>query len=398
MKIFNKLLLLSVCLFLFLSCSQESNEIENAPNELSEKFTEYSLFNPNFQTTFEILEKNLHQGLFTIDLGITESSDYIFHIENGFFEDLFTPDFKLEEIYAEGKTREVEMPLTYLFRGTINGDPNNKAYIVIHENYYVSEFTFNGESYAIEPVGYMDGELESDEYIFYNTADEIHSASDMCSVEEIKLESFDDSGATYKASCQKIEVTYLGDYSLSVRFGGNYSNELSWMSDRLAGSNSMYWGETGYPVNLVYKQGYYYTFQNSLPATFSNSSTFNSEWRTVKNYSWFNEGDVNYLWTGMNVSGVLGKAYTSTMCSNQNSASGYGEGKRHTVAKSNRLMAHEIGHIVGANHDNGSNNWMNQYSSKWNNSLGSGAWGQFNSRLYGNGNGHSCLYWGTCVN
>jgi len=297
-------------------------------------------------------------------------------------------DFNFYLIAEDGQIQEPDISTPHVLDGKIDNNEGD-AFMIVNEYNFRAEFNKNDEVFRLEPLSDHVKEASQNMYINYKV-DDVIVKNVTCGVADVKdnnlykteKETKDHSSLNSVANCYKVEITFMGDYALyNWRFGNNFNNTYNWMYWKVVNAGRMYYSNNGYPVNFILKSGYINTWNGYIANSSNDAYNFNLQWQNfvVNNSNWFQKGDANILFTGKDIHpNSLGYAFTHSICNN-NYGYNWGEGPFTTVEHNwNPLLedlvtAHEVGHILGANHSNGGGlmngygayeTWM--HSSTWN--------------------------------
>ena len=378
------------------SCQQEDNVIPNMNEttnpELDERFKNYEIVQIDNQEILNTIE-NQGDGEVNLDMrSATPSSalsDWSFKMKR---LQVQADDFKFHLIGEGGTHKEVQTPETYVMQGFL-GDNTGEVLMMINETNLHAEIVENGHTYRLEPLTDFILDAAPNEYIKYNIADIIDNEKRTCSFDESmydmqEVEESDQALEERAGNCLKVEVTFMGDFELyAYKFGYNSGNAYNWMYWRVINAGKMYYSYNGFPINFIIKGGYVNTWNGYISNSSNASSLLNGWLNFGNNNSWLQKGDANILFTGKSLhNNVAGVAYLRAICT------WYAYGVvEHTwnSQSADIITAHEIGHILGANHSNGG--FMNSYlnGQTW---MHSQTWNDLNNWVWG----HSwCLgQWG----
>lgn len=393
LKLLTAGLILSV---LFSSCLKEKVFLEEYEADLGDHFLRYETLNIDYDELLEQLESNGARAT-SLSLDIPSRPDWEFTMSKEDVSEMFPEDSKVILI-GEGETlTEMPLPKFNAFEGRLLTSSKPTFFTFSVGEFEAEINDENGETYSIQSLKSLDENAPANLYVLYNQKDMVIDGAP-CEAHShdtpLDLGSLEDQ-AGLRANCYAIEVTQLCDYEFyRYQFGSNYSATSAYMSTRLYWASKRYWSYNRFPLNLVQRSIYVYTNSND-GLNSNNFNTMLTEWEGFYNKSWFNKKDVNALWSGKAVvSGYYGLAGVRALCTRPRQSfhwlKRYGGN-----ASTSRLFAHEIGHNIGAPHDNSSNNFMNGNPANFSNSLGQNA----RNNIYGhiwNGGGNSCLSVKTC--
>jgi len=256
----------------------------------------------------------------------------------------------------------------------------------------------------IEPLSDYTSDAKPNEYVKYNVADIITTEEHTCGFDqspiEVEIDETDvpDNIEDRAANCLKVEVMYLGDYDLyRYKFNSNFNTAGTWMYWRLVYAGQRYYSYNGFPVNLILKQGWLVTGNTTTVATSSNPGTAVVQWKNFANSraSWIKRGDANVLFTGRDLggAGILGIGIKRSICNSYTTTQApyaFVEHQSNSLF-SNNLTAHEIGHILGAEHSS-SGFMTSTVSSSTSSTMSTQTRNEINGWIWNN---RSCLgYWG----
>lgn len=378
------------------SCEQEDSVIPNmnemAYPELDERFKAYEIVDINNEDILKSIE-NQGEGEIKLDmrddLSPATLPDWSFNMSR---LNIQAEDFKLNLIGEGGKITEVKTPKTYVMEGSLNNN-TGEVFMMINETNLHAEITENGNTYRLEPLSDIILAAQPNEYIKYNIADIINNEKRTCSFDETSInaqetEEVEQALEERAGNCLKVEISAMGDFDLyAYKFGYNYNNARNWMQWRLVNAGRMYHSNNGYPLNFIIKTININTWNGYIAGNY-NPTNFLYEWQNfVNSNSWFQRGDANILFTGKDIGGwVGGAAWLGTICTWSSVC--FVEHSWNS-AWADVATAHEIGHILGANHAPGG--FMNAYGNvqTW---MHSQTWNDLNNWVWG----HSwCLgQWG----
>jgi len=391
MKNFKKYYSLLLLLFLIIgSCAKDEIKTDNQNDYeslMNKHLKNYEIITIDYDQAFnEAIKKPT--SYVSLNLNIESHPDWEFKVKNDDLDQYFAPDFKMIEIGSGDRHIEHEMHEVYAMEGYLK-KPDQQVIVTFGLGRMEAIITDGVDEYSLEPLFNYDQNAPKDQYVLYKGIDVIDNNYNCTTEKGDSTNEEDKSSLRNAAGIWKVNLTYLGDYQFYQKYY-NTSNAYNYMYWRFYYGNKRYNAYNYIGLNWQIRSAYLYSWSGSAnynPKTASNKTTFVRECSDFYNYSWYNEGDVNYFFTGDDVSGVIGKADgIARMCNNPSKAFSFGEWRASTYQAQN-LMAHEVGHTMGCHHDLSSNNFMNTYSSKWNYTIGVNARHNINWYL----NNNTCL-------
>jgi len=371
--LFSLLAVLSVSVFLT-SCEQE--EILTDLQEVQLK--NYELLTLNSQEIFDAVKK---QSSNTVQVQLPYDN-LSFELEeiNIFEDDMKNPFYTIEK---DGSKTAVEMP-KIRFYGNKKGTEET-VFMSLLEGEFRLEYTKEGKSYTIVPASDIFNDQAQDKYIAYASEELINDKVEMdCFHAEAEEGNIGSGNMTLepseKAGYYKLRVGGIIDYAMYQYYG--QSGAISQVLNQVANANQIF-ANNGMNVDIIWGGGYIDT-NNSFNATTEtyNSTNFWYQWVNWANGagSWSRAWNVDnhFVWTGhwLQNTGGMGE---STACVNRYWACGFMNMRKANSGGwswKNRVLAHEIGHSLGAHHDSG--------IMAWNTASGTFSWNsknQINSHL-----------------
>jgi len=394
MKTGSLLLSALVIAIIYSSCAKPSPADTNSVyhNELSKSLKNYEIFSLDFDAYYAIAKTKPTTPV-TINLNIPGHPNWKFDMIDDDLKQYDEDGFQMIEIGANDAQIVIQENERFALQGKLNKN-NLKSFLTFSLGKMEGLVQDKGDEYWIQSLSNYVEDAPNDLYVIFNGKDEFVEGK-LCGTDEQAVGG-QGSGST-RAAPKKIYITYLGDYQFYQEFN-NTTTASNWMYWRYYYANKRYNAYNAVPFIFTRRTGYLYSWSGSAnynPKTISNRQTFVDECSDFYSYSWYNEGDVNYFFTGDQVEGVFGKADgISRMCSDPSQAFSFGEvGTRAANPTSNtyfgqNLMAHEVGHTVATGHDETSNNWMHTKHAQWNTSVGWQASSNFTDKY---NNGSWCL-------
>jgi len=379
---------------LIISCEKDTKIIDtNNPNEsiLNERFKSYEIVEIDNDILWEMLEAQEDESVNLDMKNATSNTDIASLSFTLNRKQVLTDDFKVHLIREGNQAEKADILKPYVLSGQIDGNEGTAFMIVNNENFR-AQFTIDGEIHRLEPLSDHLEDAISGKYISYNVNDVIVREGLTCDVDDKQLDLIgeqqeDDLHERAAGNCLKIEVTAMGDFELYAwRFGYNFNNTFNWMLWRILQADNFYNDWNGYPIDLLVKSIYINTWNGYITHSWDCTNVLYQWQNFAVNNSWFQRGDVNILFTGKNLSGsVIGCAWIGTIC-NYNYGYNWGQGSFCWVEHQwnpwyeDITTAHEIGHLLGANHTNGG--FMNAYinGQSW---MHPSTWNDLNNWVWG---------------
>lgn len=356
--------------------------------ELSKSLSDYEIFSLDYEAVFSVAQNKPNSPV-QINLNIPSHPKWEFNMTNDDLTQYDEEGFQAIEIGENSTQTVIQEAERFALEGNLNQN-NLKSYLTFSLGKMEALIQDEGNEYWIQSLSNYVPEAPANLYVIFNGKDEFVEGT-VCGTDE-KSDDPPSNIGSIRATPKKINITYLGDYQMYQKFN-NTTNAYNWMYWRFYYANKRYNSYNSIPFNWIRRRAYLYSWSGSAnynPKTKSNKQTFVDECSAYYNYSWYVEGNVNYFFTGDDVTGVWGKADgISRMCSDASQAFSFGEVGTKTASATSQtyfgqnLMAHEVGHTIAASHDNSSNNWMNSWYKDWNTTCGTNAKANFNSK-YGN--------------
>lgn len=275
--------------------------------------------------------------------------------------DLRSPRYRAQE-NAGGVEHELpKMPIS-IFKGTVDGIPGADARFTIDGNKVEGMILTPGEIYFVEPARKYSAAADTSDYLLYAASDVRPDITRSCGDtldEQISKTAtqFSSSSATIAPDVfspfRVAEIATEADSQYVSALGGSTAAN----NDILSIMNSI---QAVYErdIGLSFTVAFQHTWTTTDPFSTTGSdpqpavnllNSFTNYWNA--NFTNINRDDA-HLWTGKNLGGPSGVAFTSVVCLSPTAA--YGLSDLETISPFRvGIPAHEIGHNFGAHHCDG---------------------------------------------
>ena len=287
----------------------------------------------------------------------TASNNFLMQLQPN---DLRAANYRAEAVEDDGKTYVLPPAAVNTYKGNVEGVSGSDARFTINDDKIEGMILMPSESYFIEPAAKYSTAASSSDYIVYRASDLRSDIMRSCADslgEQVTLNAdrFMSSATTGVSSAvfsplKVVELATEADFDyVQAHSGPNQANQdiLTVMN----GVDAIYKRDIGLTFKIVFQHAWdtaadpYNTsgdpigmineFKNYWNATFGNTAR-----------------DDTHLWTGRNMGGPNGLAFTGVVCADP--ASSYGMSDNETIAPFTiTIPAHEIGHNFGAAHCDG---------------------------------------------
>jgi len=274
--------------------------------------------------------------------------------------DLRAPNYRAEEV-VDGVTRAVYMSGINTYRGSVEGVANSDARFTLDGDHIEGMIMTPQDSYFLEAASKFSAAAGANEYLLYKASDVRPDQARVCGTLEDEISrSVKDLAPRMAASTvspeafspfKVVEIATEADGEYTAALGGSAAAN----SDILGVLNqvqAIYQRDIGVTFTVVFQHTW--TDPNSDPYSASGDavavlSEFTTEWN--RNFTGTSR-DVAHLWTGRNLGGPAGIAWTGVVC--LDGAHSYGISDREEIAPFRAAIpAHEIGHNFSATHCDG---------------------------------------------
>lgn len=322
-------------------------QTKNLQNDLERAFKKFSLVKVNNQTA---LQKSQTENKLSIS---TAERNYELILSP---RDLRSVRYRAEQTGENGiGAIENDAPVT-TFAGRVAGEENaSEVRLSIDGTRIEGFFISGGEMFFVEPARRYSKAASAEDSVVYRGADALNQTAFMCDVSE-KIEQgkqllFDAPIAVQNplavAAPRVAEIATEADFEFVTTLGGaaQANSEILNILNMVEG---VYRSELNLTISVVYQ--HVWTTQD--PFTPTNSNTLLVSFKDYWNTNFPNSSvprDVAHLFSAKATVTGQGIAYKGIICSNPNFAYGM-TGRINVSPVKFELVAHEIGHNLGANH------------------------------------------------
>ncbi len=284
----------------------------------------------------------------------TRSNDFELQLRPN---DLRAPNYRAEEVGRDGISRPVEMPAVNTYKGYVEGVWASDARFTVKDDQIEGLIVTPTESYYLESAQKYSATAESTDYLVYKASDVRPEITRSCAdtlnekvranAQELMSSAATDLQPAAFSPFKLAEIATEADFEYTSALGGSAAAN----SDILSIMNQ---------IQAIYERDIGLTFTVSFQHTWDTANDpYNASGdapavlREFTNYWNANfagsRGDVAHMWTGKDLGGSAGVAWTGVVCRSPNNS--YGISDRETISPFRvGIPAHEIGHNFSASH------------------------------------------------
>ncbi len=266
--------------------------------------------------------------------------------------DLRAVKYIAEETGLHGQTK-LERTANTTFRGSVEGENGSAARFSIEGKNIEGYFESGGTRYYIQPAKMFSKQADDLDFVVYRSGDlseygELHCEDNLISkIETGKRISNPDSFLTPQ-TLRTVEIATEADFELYQAFGNSsqtVNNEILSLLNMVEG---IYESELNLTFTVVYQHSWS-SATGYIGATRSLYLNGFKDFWNLNRTSGYPTRDAAFLFSGRTNFSGQGQAFLATICSSPLSAYAF-TGFINSMEANRILMAHEIGHVVGANH------------------------------------------------
>ncbi|HSQ23264.1 MAG TPA: M12 family metallo-peptidase, partial [Pyrinomonadaceae bacterium] len=287
----------------------------------------------------------------------TRSNDFALQLRPN---DLRASNYHAEEVGADGISRSVEMPGVITYKGNVEGVWASDARFTVKDDQIEGLIVTPNESYYLESAQKYSATAQSTDYLIYKASDVRPEITRSCAdtlnekvnanAQELMSSAATDLAPAAFSPFKIAEIATEADFEYTSALGGSAAAN----SDILSIMNQ---------VQAIYERDIGLTFTVTFQHTwatpndpYSASGDAAAVLREFTNYWNANfagsRGDLAHMWTGRDLGGSAGVAWTGVVC--WSPLNSYGVSDRETIAPFRvGIPAHEIGHNFNASHSDG---------------------------------------------
>lgn len=271
--------------------------------------------------------------------------------------DLRSPNYRAEEVGADGLSRPVEMPAVATYKGSLEGVWASDARFTVKDDQIEGLIVTPTESYYVESAQKYSATAQATDYLVYQASDVRPEITRSCAdtlnekvsanAHELMSSAASDLQPAAFSPFKLAELATEADFEYTSALGGSAAAN----SDILSTMNQ---------VQAIFERDIGLTFTISFQHTWDTANDpYNATGdaaavlREFTNYWNANfagsRGDVAHMWTGRDLGGSAGVAWTGVVC--RSPTNSYGISDRETIGTFRvGIPAHEIGHNFNASH------------------------------------------------
>jgi hypothetical protein len=297
---------------------------------------------------------------------VREKGELKLSTEDGVFNivlkphDVRAPQYRAEEVFADGFRRFVMPEPIRTYRGTVLGIAGSEVRFSIRDDSLEGIILTPGEWYLVEPMRNYDPSAHPSDIVVYRASDIIPDSYGTCAAalaERIEIvhkhlvpqflkskESIPVAGA---GSIYVADVATEADYEYVTAFGSSASanNTILDIMNQLDG---IYRTQVSISLQVIYQHTW---ATESDPYASTAPLTMLGEFQNYWNANLSSEPyDLAHMWTGKDLDGsAIGIAYVGVVCYARSYS--FGVSQRFNPSPGKYILtAHEIGHNFGASH------------------------------------------------
>ncbi|MEZ5428878.1 MAG: FG-GAP-like repeat-containing protein [Pyrinomonadaceae bacterium] len=265
--------------------------------------------------------------------------------------DLRAPGYRAEVTGSDG-VRSLERGSVTTFKGKIVGDPDSAVRLTVKQNGVEGYFEADGNRFFIESARKFSNLAAFGDHVVYREGDlkkraQLECKDSISGKMERTGREFAVSAVQSPQVFRVVEIATEADFELVNLMGGaaGANNEILSLLNMIEG---VYETQLNLTFSVVYQHGW----TTGTPFTGATKSLYLGAFKDYWNANFPDSQahrDVAFLFSGKGNFSGQGQAFLATVCSSPVSAYGF-SGYIGSMEANRVLMAHEIGHTVGADH------------------------------------------------
>jgi len=273
--------------------------------------------------------------------------------------DLRASNYRAEEV-SDGGTHDVSMPAINTYKGSVEGVFGTDARFTLDGDHIEGMIITPQESYFVESARKYSAAAGANDYLLYKASDVRPDVTRVCGTleEEISRGAKDiapriASGTVAPAAFSPFKVVEIAteadfEYTNALGSSANANNDILSVMN---GVQAIYQRDIGVTFNVVFQHTW--ATPNDPYSASGNAGAVLTEFTNYWNANFANTPrDVAHLWTGRDLGGPAGVAWTGVVC--LDGAHSYGLSDLESTAPFRiGIPAHEIGHNFNASHCDG---------------------------------------------
>ena len=271
--------------------------------------------------------------------------------------DLRSANYRAEEVGADGISRPVEMPAVVTYKGNVEGVWASDARFTVKDDQIEGLIMTPTESYYLESAQKYSATAQATDYLVYRASDVRPEITRSCAdtlnekvsanAQELMSSATSDLQPAAFSPFKLAEFATEADFEYTSALGGSAAAN----SDILSIMNQVQ-AIFERDIGLTFTISFQHTWDTANDPYHANGDAaavlreFTSYWNA--NFAG-SRGDVAHMWTGRDLGGSAGVAWTGVVCRSPNNS--YGISDRETIGTFKvGIPAHEIGHNFSAGH------------------------------------------------
>jgi len=251
------------------------------------------------------------------------------------------------------------------YAGKVANYPNSKVSLTINENFVMGFIEFNNEKIFIEPAHFYADIIQQNKLIIYQQRD-VKPIKTNCAHQYVQAnhnkinQNSEYNNAMAFCNDYELEIAIGADYLLYTDFGMNETDLFNFLEGIHNMSQPFYDNVFAANITLLLTEISIETSPNEFNLTSSlNATTFLNDLEVKKANVWNSIFDIGTFWTardifyiddnGLEDSGIVGFARTRSICGP--GALTVNENYTADIPSLVKTNVHEIGHVLGAEHD-----------------------------------------------
>lgn len=263
---------------------------------------------------------------------------------------LLSPNYESVALTPQGKVATTSTP-TVTFRGQLNNEGGGEVRLLLDGDQLKGFITYQGKKMYLENLSGLTPEADPSQFVFYAEDEVLEDGSLMCLAKEEKTYQQDvDSKINERAAngCEDQAQLEIATFALFGRYQSAGSSQSAVNNEILGILNNVQANYTQFSIDFKVVEQVVSTCASCDPWSTTRPSDILSEFTRWGPSGFSKQHDAGICFFDGNGSGTVGVAWLRAICTNNR----YSVCDKLGTSESNRvLVAHEMGHNFGANHD-----------------------------------------------